>query len=71
LRTSCRSFRIGLVTLGEGGADRDRECDDRDDEVQQRKPKYPTRVGQAQQRDGPDYQPEADRANDQQSWVAG
>jgi hypothetical protein len=64
-------FRIGLVSIGEGGTHRDREYDDRDDEVQQREPKYPTRVRQAQQRDGPDDQPEADRADDQQSWVAG
>ena len=62
---------IGLVAVREGGADRDREYDDRDDQVQQRKPKYPTRVGQAQQRDGPDDQSEADRADDQQSRVAG
>jgi hypothetical protein len=50
----CVPFCIGLVSLGEGGAHRDREYDDRDDEVQQREPKYPTRVGQAQERDGPD-----------------
>jgi len=41
-------LRVGLVALREGGADRDRQYDDRDDEVQQRKPKYPTRVRQAQ-----------------------
>ena len=64
-------FRIGLVTLREGGADRDRKYDDRDDQVQQSEPKYPTRARQAQQRDGPDDQSEADRADDQQSWVAG
>ena len=37
--SACLPFRIRLVSVGEDGADRDREYDDRDDEVQQREPK--------------------------------